>query len=89
MNKVDTLNAEIDKLRERNKKVDRNKAWEISSTRKLLIIILTYIVAVITLITIDNPSPFENAIIPSIGFFLSTLTLPLARKLWEKKIYKK
>ena len=41
------LEAEINKIRERNKKVEADKAWETSWTRRFLILVLTYIVAVI------------------------------------------
>ena len=35
MNQVDIIQKEIEILKERNKKVDVNKAWEISLTRKI------------------------------------------------------
>lgn len=41
--KVVFLEEEIEKLKERNKKVDRDKKWETSAERKFIIIIVTYI----------------------------------------------
>ena len=41
------LENEIVKIKERNKKVELDKAWETSWTRKMCIGILTYIVVVI------------------------------------------
>ena len=41
------LKNEIEKIKKRNEKVELNKAWETSWTRKLCICILTYIVVVI------------------------------------------
>ena len=89
MNEIDILKQEIQKLKERNKTVDANKAWEVSFTRRLLLMTITYLLAVITLITLKNNSPWLNAIIPTLGFYLSTLTLPFIKKLWEKYLYKK
>ena len=37
----------INKIEQRNKKVELDKAWEISWTRKICIMILTYIIVVI------------------------------------------
>jgi len=38
---------EIRKIQERNKKVDSDKAWETSLSRKIIIAILTYFVIVL------------------------------------------
>lgn len=89
METISGIKKEIEVLKERNIRVEMHKAWETSLSRKLLLTILTYIIAGITLHTIKNPSPWTNALIPAIGFFLSTLTLPFIRNLWEKYIYKK
>jgi len=35
------------------------------------------------------PSAWLNAIVPAVGFLLSTLTLPFFKKFWEKCVYKK
>lgn len=41
------LEKEIIKIKERNKKVELDKKWETSWTRKICICILTYIVVII------------------------------------------
>jgi hypothetical protein len=89
ISEIEELKQEIQKLKERNKKVETNKAWEISFTRKILLMFLTYFVIVVTLTTIKNPAPWVNAFIPAIAFFLSTLTLPYVKKMWLKYFYKK
>ncbi|MEI8364671.1 MAG: hypothetical protein WCF78_04430 [archaeon] len=81
------LEQDILKIKERNRRVELDKAWETSLTRKITILILTYIVIVIVFIVIGLPSPFLNAIIPAIAFVLSTLTLDPIKKIWMK--YKK
>ena len=83
------INKEIKKIKERNKGVEADKAWEISKTRRLIISIMTYIVIAIFLWFIKVPRPWINAIIPTLGFILSTLTLSLFKTLWLKYIYKK
>jgi hypothetical protein len=78
------LEKEIQKLKERNKRVEIDKAWETSLTRKLVIAILTYLVIVIFFFIAELPKPWINAIVPSLAFVLSTLSLPLFKKIWIK-----
>ncbi|MBN2127662.1 MAG: hypothetical protein JW703_04735 [Candidatus Diapherotrites archaeon] len=78
------IETELQKIKERNKKVELNKAWETSLTRKTLIAVLTYIVIVIFLIQIKNSEPFINAVVPTIGFILSTLAIEPVKKIWIK-----
>lgn len=76
---------EINKIQERNKRVELDKEWETSGTRKICICILTYIVVVTYSYIIRY---FDNillsSIVPVIGFTLSTLSLKYIRILWEK-----
>ena len=81
------MKEEIQALKERNKKVEADKAWETSFTRRTVIAVMTYIVVVIFLILIKIPSPFLNALVPTIGFILSTLTLTFIKNKWLSKIY--
>jgi hypothetical protein len=83
MTTIADLVKEIEALKERNKRVDANKAWETSLMRKIILMGITYIVVSLTLWTIHNPAPLINAIIPAIGFFLSTLTLSFIKKYWQ------
>lgn len=75
---------EIYAIKERNKRVEIDKAWETSLTRKFFIIIFTYIVIVIFFISAGLSKPFINAIVPSLAFFISTLSLPIIKKIWIK-----
>ena len=83
------LEQEIIKIKERNSKVEADKAWETSLFRKVLVAILTYVVIVLFFYFADLPKPFINAIVPTIGFVLSTLSVPVFKNLWIKHWYKK
>lgn len=79
------LEEEIVKIKERNKKVELDKAWETSWTRKICIMILTYIVVIIYSYVIKEfDNIFLSSLVPVIGFTLSTLSLRLVRNIWEK-----
>ena len=73
--KVAKLEAEIKQIKARNHKVEGDKAWETSWLRRILIIIFTYIFAVLWLTLADTTNPFLGAIVPCAGFLLSTLTI--------------
>lgn len=80
------LEKEIEQIKQRNKKVELDKKWETSFTRRICICILTYIVVVIYSYLIryfDNI--FLSSLVPVIGFTLSTLSVKYIRKIWEKK----
>ena len=83
------MKKEIKEIKERNKRVGIDKAWEISKTRRIIILIMTYLIIVIFLYLIDAPKPWVSALIPSIGFLLSTLTLPFFKEIWIRKTYAK
>ena len=79
------LIKEIEEIKKRNKKVELDKAWETSWTRKICICILTYIVVVIYSYMVRNYNNiFLSSLVPVIGFTLSTLSLNYIRKIWEK-----
>jgi len=86
---LESLNKEIEKIKERNKKVEIDKAWETSKTRRFLLAIFTYLAIGFYLQAIKIDRPWLNAIVPSIGFLLSTLTLPFFKEVWKKWVYKK
>ncbi|OGG21374.1 hypothetical protein A3D03_05640 [Candidatus Gottesmanbacteria bacterium RIFCSPHIGHO2_02_FULL_40_13] len=81
---IENLEKEIKLIKDRNKKVETDKAWEISWTRRLLLALFTYLAISIYMSAISLPDPWLNAIVPSIAFLLSTLTLPFFKKLWQK-----
>lgn len=84
---VKELELEIEKIKERNKKVELDKKWETSWTRKICIMVLTYIVVIIYSYLIrKNNNIFLSSLVPVIGFTLSTLSLKFIRKIWEKRV---
>ncbi|MFH1030872.1 MAG: hypothetical protein V1770_06490 [bacterium] len=89
MTSIEELKREIEEIKNRNSRVEADKAWEVSYTRKFIILILTYIIIVIFFYFAHLSKPFINAIVPTIGFFLSTLTIPIFKRWWIKRIYRK
>ncbi len=85
--KIENLEEEINNIKKRNKKVELDKKWETSLTRKICICILTYIVVIAYSYIVRNYSNILlSSLVPVIGFTLSTLSLKYIRKMWEKNI---
>ena len=84
-NKVAELETEIKQIKSRNHKVEGDKAWETSWLRRILIIVFTYIFAVLWLTLADTTNPFLGAIVPCAGFLLSTLTIYSVKSIFLKK----
>lgn len=79
------IEKEIEEIKTRNKRVELDKAWETGWTRKICIMILTYIVVVIySYVTKNVDNILLSSLVPVIGFTLSTLSLKFIRNLWQK-----
>ncbi len=84
MTTVEDLIYRIEKIENRNKRVEAEKAWEGSYVRKLLIVLFTYASIGIYMWAIGVEKPLINAVIPALGFTLSTLSLPFFKTWWLK-----
>ncbi|MFH1508651.1 MAG: hypothetical protein ABIE68_00565 [bacterium] len=83
------LQTQIDEIKKRNQRVESDKAWELSWMRRISIAVLTYFIIVLIFWILDLSNPWINAIVATIAFILSTLSLSLFKKVWLKYIYKK
>ena len=84
--RLSTLESEVLSIKSRNLRVEADKSWEVSVARTILIAVLTYIVIFLLFISLGSESPFSGSIVPTIGFMLSRLSLPVAKKIWLKKL---
>ena len=81
------LENEINQIKARNKRVELDKSWETSWTRKITIMLLTFLVVLLYSYLVSKfNNIFFSSLVPVIGFLLSTLSLRLIRKIWEKHI---
>ena len=83
-----SIEQEVRVIKERNKSVELDKAWETSWTRRIILTIFTYFAIGVYLWVVQIPKPWINAIVPAFAFMLSTLTLPFFKGLWWKLVYK-
>jgi len=79
---------DIKEIQARNQRVEVDKAWEVSVFRRVLITGVTYVVALLWMMSIDVDSAALSAFIPTGGYVLSTLTLPPIKRWWIGKLNK-
>jgi len=69
-------------IQERNRRVELEKAWETSLTRRLSIAVTTYVIATAFLWSINVETFYLQALVPTAGYVLSTLSLPWLKNRW-------
>ncbi len=82
---MSNIESRLALIEERNKRVELEKAWEISLTRTISILIITYVLATVVMYIIDVPKPYINSIIPTLGYFLSVQSLPMIKRAWMRR----
>ena len=85
MDELQELKNEIREIKQRNTRVEADKAWETSLFRKILVAILTYAVVVLFFFVAELPKPLANAVVPTLGFLLSTLSVSYFKTVWLKR----
>ncbi|MBI2355696.1 MAG: hypothetical protein HYV13_00635 [Candidatus Doudnabacteria bacterium] len=78
------IEKEIGLIKERNRKVEADKAWEISWTRRLFITAVIYIIAGVWLVLIHEAYSWLKAFVPAVGYLFSTFSLPILKSWWSK-----
>ena len=75
----------IEEILKRNTRVELDKAWETSYTRRGIIAFLTYLTAATFLKITANNAPLINALVPMGGYLFSTLGLPVVKRWWIER----
>jgi hypothetical protein len=78
----DEAAREIAFLKERNRRVELDKAWEVSWARRLCIAVVTYAAAAAWLALVSAERPLLTAAVPAGAYVLSTVTLPVVKRWW-------
>ena len=78
----------VENILKRNARVEMDKAWETSKTRRAVIAAITYLIAAGFMYRIGVADPLLNALVPTGGYILSTLSLPFFKEWWVKRYSK-
>lgn len=76
------IEEELRGIRERNGRVETDKAWETSLFRILTIAAITYVVASVVMLLIGSTTFYLNALVPVVGYLLSVQSLPAVKRWW-------
>ena len=87
--RIHRLEQEIELIRQRNARVEADKAWETSSVRIVCICLVTYIIAACVMWAIGAKRFWLDAFVPVVGFFLSSRTLRGVKTWWLRNSYKR
>ena len=79
----------IERMLERNARVEADKAWERSYVRIGSVAFITYVFVALVLYIIGVEQYYLSAIVPVIGYLLSTLSLPVLKDWWIRNYFKK
>jgi hypothetical protein len=82
--RIQNLEKEIQAIKERNVRVEADKAWETSNFRIFSITAIIYIIACLLLFFIGAKNFFVSAFLPAIGYFLSVQSLPFIKRWWAR-----
>ena len=82
---VDELRRELAAIKERNVRVEREKAWETSWTRRLAIAAAIWVGAWAWMLTLDVEPAALHALVPSVAYVLSTFSVPFVREWWMRR----
>lgn len=81
VNETGTIEERLNLIEQRNTRVDANKRWETSWIRRIAVAVLTYLVICLFLYEIEENQIFLKALVPMLGFILSTISLRFLRNL--------
>lgn len=81
-NSLKHLNARVTALEARNTRVELDKHWETSLERKIAVAVLTYLFLAAYFGLVLKVNPWINAVVPTVGYLVSTLSLNVIKHLW-------
>lgn len=79
---IASLRAEIEQIKARNRRVEADKAWELSKTRSGFIAASTYLLILTFMLLIGDNHAFLNALIASVGYLISTASYGILKQWW-------
>ncbi len=82
---VQKLEKEVAEIKERNKRVEEDKAWETSLGRRLILAVATYLVILYFLILINAENAYLAALVPAMAYLLQQYSMPFLKEIWLKK----
>lgn len=84
--RVKKLEEEIEAIKARNKRVEADKGWETSKTRMLFVSVVTFALAFLFMVLINEREPFWKALAGTVAYIASTTSYGVLKRKWLKKV---
>lgn len=82
---IEVLQSEIEAIKERNRRVEMDKAWETSKTRTAFVALSSFILIYIAMKLVGADHPLSNALISTVAYLLSTSTYGILKSWWLRQ----
>lgn len=79
---VKILQEEVEKIKERNQRVEADKGWETSKIRTAFIALVTFVLVFIFMEFSPGQAPLPNALFAVIAYWISTETYGILKNWW-------
>ena len=83
--RIALLESQMLAINQRNRRVEAAKAWEQSAVRVVAIVSLTYALMCLLFYVLGARNFMLSATVPTLGYYLSTLSLSKIKSLWLKR----
>ncbi|HSK00936.1 MAG TPA: hypothetical protein VK932_06835 [Kofleriaceae bacterium] len=81
---LDDVRRDVLEIQQRNARVEQDKAWETSWTRRLVIAVAIWAGAWPWLASLGAEHAERHAVVPSVAYLVSTLSLPIVKRWWMR-----
>lgn len=82
---LEEIEKRVFQIEERNKRVEKDKAWETSKTRTAFISFITFLLIFVFMKSINAERPLLNSLIAVAAYWLSTQSYGLLKSWWLDK----
>ncbi len=83
--RVSRLDEEVEAIKARNRRVEADKAWEISVFRLVVLSAVTFIFSLAVLYFIKTENYLLSAFSSTAGLIISSQSLPFIKRWWVRK----
>lgn len=82
---IKQLREEVEKIKERNRRVESDKGWETSKTRTAFIAISTFLLAYGFMLLINEKQPLAKAFAGTVAYIMSTASYGVLKSWWLER----
>lgn len=82
--RVSHLEETVERIRLSGKYSNLQKNWENSRIRVITVAVSMYVLTLTFMLILQVQNPIVSALLPTVGYMLSTNSIPLVRRIWVR-----